>query len=188
MRILFIILSLALLAGPADARTLVSEAKALKAAFPAASQFVPRKLSPTAVQLQQLGKALGRKASSVPRLFEARDENQESLGWAFIDSEPGKFLPMDYLVAVSPQGTILEVQLLVYRETHGHEVRSRRFRSQFKGKSLDDPIQLDRDIDAVSGATISSRTFTFGAKKCLWLARHVLLSKTKTNEPSEETP
>jgi major membrane immunogen (membrane-anchored lipoprotein) len=51
--------------------------------------------------------------------------------------------------------------------------------------TLEDPIKLDKDIDAVSGATISSRTFTLGARKCLWLARRFFNAGSITDKEKD---
>ena len=44
---------------------------------------------------------------------------------------------------------------MVYREIRGGEITQRRFLSQYKGKRETDPIQLDRDIVGITGATLS---------------------------------
>ena len=55
-------------------------------------------------------------------------------------------------------------------EPQGEAIQEKRFRRQFVGKRSKDPITLDKDIDAISGATISSRSATFAARKGLLLA------------------
>jgi hypothetical protein len=50
-------------------------------------------------------------------------------------------------------------------EPYGDEVRSDRFRAQFQGKTAGDPITAGKDIDIVSGATISSRSMALGVKR-----------------------
>ena len=66
-----------------------------------------------------------------------------------------------------------DVQVMVYREPQGEAIHEKRFRKQFVGKRSKDPITLDKDIDAISGATISSRSATFAARKGLLLAEVV---------------
>jgi hypothetical protein len=48
-----------------------------------------------------------------------------------------------------------EMQVLIYRESHGWEVRYPFFRNQFTGLKLAEGNQLDRRIDGISGATLS---------------------------------
>src|SRR5260221_13373395 len=56
---------------------------------------------------------------------------------------------------------------LEYRESHGGQVRDAKWRAQFAGKSIADPLQLDRDIRNISGATLSCRHVTDGVKRVL---------------------
>ena len=59
---------------------------------------------------------------------------------------------------------------MVYRETRGGEITQRRFLAQYKGKRGADPIQLDRDIIGVSGATLSVQ----GANRAVHKAHAIL--------------
>ena len=81
----------------------------------------------------------------------------------------GKERPITFLVAVSPAGAVLGIEVLIYRESQGNDIRAGRFMKQFTGKTLAAPLKLGRDIDAVSGATLSSRATTYAAKKALAL-------------------
>jgi Na+-translocating ferredoxin:NAD+ oxidoreductase RnfG subunit len=70
---------------------------------------------------------------------------------------------------------------MVYREPHGDEIEDHRFRKQFIGKTLGDPITLGKDVDAITGATISSRSEAFAVKKVLALfavLHHQLAART----------
>jgi electron transport complex protein RnfG len=90
-------------------------------------------------------------------------------GYALIDEEKGEHLPITFAVKLSPEGKILRQEIVVYREARGDEVRDERFRAQFVGKSARDAIETDQDIQAVSGATISSRAMAVGVKRAVVL-------------------
>jgi Na+-translocating ferredoxin:NAD+ oxidoreductase RnfG subunit len=85
----------------------------------------------------------------------------------------GESLPITFAIGVTADGALQDVQVMVYREPQGEAIAEKRFRRQFVGKRSKDPITLDKDIDAVSGATISSRSATFAARKGLLLAEVV---------------
>lgn len=70
---------------------------------------------------------------------------------------------------------------MVYREPQGEAIQEKRFRKQFIGKRSKGPVTLDKDIDVISGATISSRAATFAARKGLALA-DLLRSRAPTGE------
>ena len=50
---------------------------------------------------------------------------------------------------------ISSVHVLVYRETHGWEVKYPSFRDQFVGVNMIAGYKLDKSIDGISGATLS---------------------------------
>jgi hypothetical protein len=54
-------------------------------------------------------------------------------------------------------------------------VRDPRFRKQFQGKTAQDPLRLNRDIDAVSGATVSSASLATGARRAAILVEELAL-------------
>ena len=76
-------------------------------------------------------------------------------GYAIVDDEKGLHQPITFATRLSPRGIVERVEIMVYREPRGDEVRDARFRKQFEGKTAHDPLRLNRDIDAISGATIS---------------------------------
>ena len=53
---------------------------------------------------------------------------------------------------------------------------NQRFLKQFRGKSTNDPIRMNRDITVLSGATMSSRALTAGVKKALILVQRRYLN------------
>ena len=92
------------------------------------------------------------------------------VGWVFKLDVIGQSLPITFAVGVRVDGALQDVQVMVYRETHGDEVRERRFRAQFSGKTLQQPLVVGKDIDAITGATISSHSAAYAARKGLALA------------------
>ena len=50
---------------------------------------------------------------------------------------------------------ISSIHVLVYRETHGWEVKYPSFRDQFVGISMVEGFKLDKRIDGIAGATLS---------------------------------
>ncbi len=88
-------------------------------------------------------------------------------GWALIQNTIGKHKPMTYMVGVNPQGEATSVEVLVYRESRGSEVRTKRFNYQYQGKDVHDPIRINRDIINITGATMSVRSMSAGVKRAL---------------------
>jgi Na+-translocating ferredoxin:NAD+ oxidoreductase RnfG subunit len=90
-------------------------------------------------------------------------------GYAMVQNTIGKHKPMTYMVGVDENGHVSNVELLVFREARGSDVRTKRFNSQYEGKNVLDPVRLNRDIINISGATMSVRSMTAGVKRVLVL-------------------
>jgi len=84
--------------------------------------------------------------------------------------EVGKYLPFDFLVALDEHLAVREVVVLTYREARGGQVQRARFTNQFRGKTRESPLSLNRDIVGISGATLSAHAVSRGVKKTLWWA------------------
>lgn len=96
-------------------------------------------------------------------------------GYAMVQNTIGKHKPMTYMVGVDPKGQCTNVELLVFRESRGSEVRTKRFNAQYEGKTVSDPIRINRDILNISGATMSVRSMSAGVKRALALIDELYL-------------
>lgn len=101
------------------------------------------------------------------------------LGFAQVRNVKGKDQPITYLVAVDPAGRLRDVDVLVYREPYGGEVAYEPWRRQFRGKGPDAPLVVGRDIQGISGATISVNAVTVGVRRAVaafsaWRGRGLL--------------
>ncbi len=66
----------------------------------------------------------------------------------------------DYFALMSTQYSILEIKVYNYAATHGQEICSKAWLKQFKGYDGSKQLRYGKDIDAISGATISGRAIT----------------------------
>lgn len=96
-------------------------------------------------------------------------------GYAVVQNTIGKHKPMTYMVGVDPNGEVTNIEVLVYRESKGSEVRTKRFNAQYEGKTLDDPIRINKDIINISGATMSVRSLSAGVKRTLVMVDEMYL-------------
>lgn len=90
-------------------------------------------------------------------------------GYAVVQNTIGKHKPMTYMVGVDNKGFVSDVELLVFREARGSEVRQKRFNAQYEGKSVLDPVRINKDIINITGATMSVRSMSAGIKRVLVL-------------------
>ncbi|MBI4680922.1 MAG: 4Fe-4S binding protein [Nitrospirae bacterium] len=65
--------------------------------------------------------------------------------------------PIKILLALSPDGKIRGIKILEHKETKNyvHYMESPEYLQKFLGKSVNDPFEADKDVDAISSATVS---------------------------------
>ena len=94
---------------------------------------------------------------------------------AWILEEIGRYRPITVGLVVS-EGALDTIRVLIYRESHGWEVRHDFFTNQFKGLTLDPQNNLSGRIDGISGATLSVNALRNLARVALYLDRAVRAS------------
>ncbi|MBL4724419.1 MAG: FMN-binding protein, partial [Lutibacter sp.] len=62
---------------------------------------------------------------------------------------------------------VSKIKILVYREDHGGEIGSKRWLKQFIGKTSSNNLKYQKNIAAISGATISAKSMTHEVNKLL---------------------
>lgn len=151
-------------------QTYLREADAPRAIFPEGTASARKTLDLSNAELAAISKALGRRIDTRSYAYlEVRTENGV-VGYIFMFDVIGESRPITFAIGVTTDGSLRDIQVMVYREPQGEAIQEKRFRKQFVGKRSKDPITLDKDVDAISGATISSRSATFAARKGLLLA------------------
>jgi Na+-translocating ferredoxin:NAD+ oxidoreductase subunit G len=148
--------------------------------FPKSERVTYRTLAVDAREKARLGHRLGyTPARDSYTIFEALTQGKVD-GYAVIDDELGLHQPITFATRLSSRGVVDRVEIMVYREPRGDEVRDPRFRKQFEGKTAADPLRIDRDIDAVSGATISSASLATGVRRAAILVEELGLVDPST--------
>ena len=88
-------------------------------------------------------------------------------GWFILDEVVGKHEFISYAIGLTADGGVKQIEIVDYRESHGHEVRNPEWRNQFVGKTAVDPLKLDQDVRNISGATLSCKHLADGVKRVL---------------------
>lgn len=178
------------LSGICNATQLLTKEAALEKIFGKGVQIVIENKQLTESQISKVKEKLGgelvyiQKGSkskevevktAIDFYFAVKDGNKT--GVAIIDEEPGKWGPVEFIIALDLQGTVTRVEVLSYQEKRGQPIARHSFLSQFEGKTSKSPIKIDKDITGVSGATISSVCSTFAVRKAIILYEEVYLNK-----------
>jgi Na+-translocating ferredoxin:NAD+ oxidoreductase RnfG subunit len=88
------------------------------------------------------------------------ESKSKLIGYAYIDKAPSKTDEFDYLILLDTNLIITKTKVLIYRESYGGEIGSKRWLKQFIGKTSTDTLKYEKDIIAISGATISAFSMT----------------------------
>jgi len=122
----------------------------------------------TPEELREVHDRIGAAApSDTVVVYRPRSAGGTVLGLAVVAEEIGKYRPITFLVGTGPDRTVRGVEVLVYRESRGGEVRRARFLRQYRGKDAGDPIRTNRDVLNVAGATLSVNAMNHGVKRVL---------------------
>jgi len=146
----------------ARAETYLSEAQAA-AIFFLGVKLEPRKIELTPEQAKAVSRASGERVRD-RKIRVWRGPAGETM---IVDEVVGKHDFITYAVGIDQDGRVRGIEILDYRETYGHEIRKPDWRRQFVGKSAGDPLRIDKDIQNISGATLSSVHVTNGVRRVL---------------------
>ena len=101
-------------------------------------------------------------------IYQGLDDSGKAVGYAFVGEANGYGGAVRVLVGVGEEtNKIVGLKILSHAETPGlgSRIEEETFRSQFIGKSVQDPIALGKDIDSISGATVSSRAVSEAVRR-----------------------
>lgn len=143
----------------------LSPAQVRSLLFPQGARFESRSLDPGAPWVQDLQRRTG----AFRGTFEVVFQGSTRMGYLVIDEVIGKFERITFAVGLDVNGAVTQVEILAYRESHGHEVRLPAWRRQFKGRGAGSALKVGQDIANISGATLSCTHVTEGVKRAVLL-------------------
>jgi Na+-translocating ferredoxin:NAD+ oxidoreductase RnfG subunit len=143
--------------------------EAARRCFPEATRFEERSVQLQTAEMQDISKTSGLPARSAAWRLLIALQGDKPLGVMVLDGVIGKFEVIDYAVGIGNDGLVRQIEILTYRESHGHEVRLPGWRKQFVGKGPKDKLQVGEDISNISGATLSANHVTDGVKRVVAL-------------------
>jgi Na+-translocating ferredoxin:NAD+ oxidoreductase RnfG subunit len=112
-----------------------------------------------------LEQRMGRKFSKSEYVIFVASTQGRIDGYALIDEERGQHELITFAAFFDQQGRITRQEIIAYREPYGDGIRQERFRRQFYGRTAESGFALGKDIDSVSGATISAGAMCTGVRR-----------------------
>ena len=91
--------------------------------------------------------------------------NDTTIAYALMDNVLGKSMPITFLVILNNEGNILASEVIKYREAYGSEVGNKNWLAQFTYFSDTTDFKVGKNIDGISGATISVNSLSKGIQK-----------------------
>jgi Na+-transporting NADH:ubiquinone oxidoreductase subunit C len=159
---------------PCYATTYLTLEQARKLCFPGATEFLPFEVTLTRAQKKAIEKDSGVRVRLDSQKVWRAQAAGKLLGWVIQDEVLGKHAFIQWVLALDADGSVRQIEILDYRETYGYQIRNDDWRAQFTGKRHGATLELDRDIQNISGATLSCRHITDGVKRLLSLYDLVL--------------
>jgi len=147
----------------------MTEEEALKTVMPKSQQVRKELIRLTPEQKELIQQRIGWKFPEDSFELYIGQTGDKIDGYAMVHNTIGKYKPMTYMVGIDAKGTCTDVELLVFRDAKGSEVGRKRFNAQYDGKTVSDPIRINKDIINISGATMSVRSMSAGVKRVLVL-------------------
>lgn len=171
------------------AKVLLTHEQALKEMFPEADEIIEETKVASSDEIALMKERMGGRLvlyqkGSKKKELAAKNEftfyfginNGEKTGVAIMDSQPGKWGPVNYIIAQDMEGKVQNMAVMVMYEKRGRPIARRSFLKQFFGKGSTDQLKINKDIRAVSGATISSRSAAFAVKKVIVLYEELYIN------------
>ena len=146
------------------AKTITKE-EALKAAYPGA-EIRSEMLFLTDTEKKEAEKnSGGTLTTQLVARFDAM-QNGKLVGRAYLDTHTVRTKKETLLVMLNGDGTLKRVEVVAFLEPPEYMPGDRWYR-QFDGKQLDENLKLDRDIHAVTGATLTARATTDAVRRIM---------------------
>lgn len=164
-------LLLLVLTGAGEARTFrnMTEADAQALMFPQATATVPVDAASVQRATRELQKDYQVTLAAANFVVMRVMQGDVQVGWFVTDQVIGKFEKIDYAVGLDLPGNVSRVEVVRYRESHGHEVAERKWLAQFEGATAVSPLKAGKDIDGISGATLSVVHVSEGVRRVVRL-------------------
>ncbi len=145
-----------------DVQVYLTKKQAFEIAFPGADKVDREKKWLTEEQKKAIGELCLQKIDVNRINFYVGRKGDNILGYAVFDHEIGKSFPITFMTVLNVDGTVRDVEILVYREPRGWEVRYPSFMDQFTGRDAESDY---RTVNSITGATLSVRALRKGVSR-----------------------
>ncbi len=94
--------------------------------------------------------------------------------YALMDNTIGKTMPITFLIMFNENKEVIHSSIIKYRESYGGEISGKNWLAQFIGMEQDSLYKYGKEIDGITGATLSVKSFTKGISKLSLLLPYIM--------------
>jgi len=151
---------------PLASRVFHSPEQAKSLAFPDADRFAARILVLSPAQVGEVEKLSRTKLTSKVVRMQKAWRGEKLLGYFVIDVHNVRTKSEALLVVLDAQGRVSQVRVLAFHEPIDYKPVQRWY-DAFAGKKIGDDLRVGYDVDAVSGATLTTRSTSAAVRRVL---------------------
>lgn len=166
------------------ARVFLKKNEALNQAFPNADQFVKEQVFLNPEQVKNVELLSRSKLKSKLYIFYKATSNGNILGYALIDTHLLRTTTETVMFVINKDGTLREIEILAFFEPTDY-MPGNKWVNLFNRNPLEDSLRVGKKIPNITGATITSNSFTKAARKVLAIYKVVFLDKNLLAEKEE---
>jgi hypothetical protein len=144
--------------------------QALEKIFPKPARVEERRAFLTEAQVSRARELAGVEIPSALVTSYTASREGTPLGTAYLDSHVVRTLPESLLIAVNPDGSVRNIEVLSFREPPDY-LAPPRWMAEIRGRSLGPDLSLKRGIPAVTGATLTALSTVEAVRRVLALDR-----------------
>lgn len=160
------VLSLLLLCSAASAALLISPIEAMQHAFGSQAEVTKKNTLLTAEQAESAARRAAMKLETkIYRVYTA-SVGGKAVGYGILITRKVRQKDAAVLYMITPEGSIASIEIIAFNEPPEY-LPQRGYLEQFEGKDGNDTLRVGKDIPTISGATLSARNVTDGARLAL---------------------
>lgn len=172
MKIGLIPLILLIAASRMAAEVLKTQEEALQEAFAAADTVIRQTLFLSEREIEQMEESSKSKFNSAIITYYLGIKDADTLGYAFFEDQIVRTKKTIVMILISPHGKVRKVEVLAFMEPMDYLPVQKWF-DLFLNQILSNDLWPGRSIHAVTGATLSVRTFTLCVRRALAVYHHL---------------
>jgi Na+-translocating ferredoxin:NAD+ oxidoreductase RnfG subunit len=154
------------MSAPLEAKVFYTQQEAFRLAFPDADRFESKTYVLTAKQVEAIETASRSEIGSKLVTIQTAWRGETLLGHLQIDVHTVRTQSEGVLVALDEKGRVSQVRVLAFHEPLDY-LPAQRWYDGFKGKGPADAIRIGHDVDAVTGATLTTRATSAAIRRTL---------------------